>query len=134
MHEGKCKRSCVQELTRCIAVYGPSIFGTDISFLIINDTRMANIYLTPNYTIALGITDAYNGTSLRDHQPVSPTILQYPFFSATSLSSNSSLIYVYHQVNETFMGEMTYDTAKNAWASEPVHIPFFQNGTSIAKL
>lgn len=95
---------------------------------------MTNIYLTPDYTIVMKITDAYNDTSLRDHQSVSPTILQYPFFSATSLSSNSSLIYVYYQVNETFMGEMTYDTAKNAWASEPVHISFLQNGTSTVKL
>lgn len=52
-------------------------------------------------------------------------IIPYPYFSATSLISNSTWIFLYYQLNETFMGEIVYNTINDKWGSQSTHIQIF---------
>ena len=102
------------------------------------ENKTAIIFLQSNNTISLMIADTYKGTAPNKHnmslennhynrqnQTSCTTILPFSYFSATSLISNSTLIYMYYQLNETCIGEIIYNTSKGTWGSEPAHISFF---------
>ena len=83
--------------------------------VLLAESKTAIVFLQPNKTLALEITDTYKGVldTNNPNQTSLSTILPFKYFSATSLISNSTLVYMYSQINETFMGEITYDTVKN---------------------
>lgn len=113
------------------AVYWPTLIGTDIFVLPLAENKTAIAFLQPDNTIALSVSNAtrvtYNNRAAATNlnETSQSTILPFGYFSATSLISNSTLIYFYYQLNDTFMGEITYNTIEGTWASEPAHISVF---------
>lgn len=122
---------CAQNLNAGSEIFGSSLMGTDIFMLLLAESKTAIVFLHSNQSIALDITETtvatYNNTVIGSgpNQTSCPTTLPFSYFSATSLASNSTLIYMYYQLNDTFMGEIIYNTIERTWASEPAHLPFF---------
>jgi len=52
-------------------------------------------------------------------------LLDKPFIQFFSAISNFTMIYIYYQLNDTFMNKIIYNTIESTWASEPAHISFF---------
>ncbi|CAD6591448.1 MAG: hypothetical protein ASARMPREDX12_005172 [Alectoria sarmentosa] len=102
--------------------YPPNFDRTvDIVSFAFSQDNMALVYLNSNNTIAMDIGDVDTGLSSVDAPPL-PATVPFRHIGATS-GGNSSVIYVYYQVNETHLGEISFDNDNGVWSAQPVFVP-----------
>ena len=94
----------------------------DIVSFAFSQDNMALIYLNSNNTIAMDIGDVDTGLSSVDPPPL-PATVPFRYIGATSGGANSSVVYVYYQVNETHFGEISFDNDNGVWSAQPVFVP-----------
>ncbi|MCJ1471659.1 hypothetical protein MMC13_000299 [Lambiella insularis] len=96
---------------------------TDLSLFLLPNSQLALVSLLANSYITLftGLV----GASLTKGPFVSPAPISATttHMSATSLLSNSTLIYFYYQANASALAEISFDTESGSWAQEPTFIP-----------
>ncbi|MCJ1242397.1 hypothetical protein MMC14_010405 [Varicellaria rhodocarpa] len=97
----------------------PSIFDsllvTDLSLLLLPADKQALVTVLANNTLAIFLG---NVASPPDNWPyIAPTPLpaSTSLFGATSLTQNSTMVYVYYQENGTAIAEMAFDTSDRTW-------------------
>ena len=118
---------CERKLISVLESYGPSLIGTDVFIVSLTESQNAIVFLEPNSTIALGIKDVHDRPwNTTNHTQTSTSVtIPFRYFTATSLISNSTSIYIYYQFSETSIGEIIYDTLNRKWGQVPAQIPFF---------
>ncbi|KAL9629540.1 MAG: hypothetical protein Q9164_006836 [Protoblastenia rupestris] len=131
------------ELTMMI-VYGPAEAGTDIPMVMLANNITAFAFLSTDYKVILVFVkpgDPYLDTrGASCMQPVNsygncpstgyeslaltPIAIPFPHFSiaSSSLSTNSTIVDLYYQENDTTLAEISYDMAEKEWSQETVFI------------
>lgn len=104
--------------------FGVSPIGTDISSVTVANNKTALVYLQPNNTIGMTFVDAYPDikSSVPNFDTSWPTILPFRRFSGTAFDTDPTIIYIYYQVNDTIITEVSYNTINRAWALSPTYI------------
>lgn len=93
--------------------------STDLATFLLPNDQLALVSLLTNNSIAL-----YTGkvaAPLSKGPFVWPEVISTAHIAATSLTSNSSLIYVYYQANASALGEVIFDTSSETW-TKPMYI------------
>ena len=109
--------------SRTVAInYSPS---DELHLIQLPEGNTALLFMTNRSVIAITL-EYYTGQigkpSSGPHITSSITT-PYSHFSATVLLKNSSTVYVYYQVNETALGEISFDLNNYTWTTEASLIP-----------
>ncbi|MCJ1395582.1 hypothetical protein MMC18_008468 [Xylographa bjoerkii] len=109
-------------------LYYNNSFSTDVSLIQLPNNNSAIVYLQPNNTNSLifstpGYYAPTNEAGIdwdkAGSQTSSPFPLSGQHFCATACSSNSTVVCIYYQTNDTSLAEISYDPVSQQWASEP---------------
>ncbi|MCJ1403625.1 hypothetical protein MMC11_006848 [Xylographa trunciseda] len=96
---------------------------TDLSLFLLPNSQLALVSLLANSSIALFIGAVGGPLTKGPFISPSPISITTTHLSATSLLSNSTLIYFYYQANASALAEISFDTASESWAQQPAFIP-----------
>ncbi|MCJ1290002.1 hypothetical protein MMC34_001537 [Xylographa carneopallida] len=106
----------------------------EVNLVVVDELALAIVSLLPNQTITSSIINPYipppmmspyqtvESSRYYGHSSSWSTQIPFDHISATSLSGNATLIYVYYQANDSSLAEIYYDTANAFWPSVPTYI------------
>ncbi|MCJ1322270.1 hypothetical protein MMC15_007618 [Xylographa vitiligo] len=95
---------------------------TDLSLFLLPNSQLALVSLLANNSIALFVGSVGGPLTRGPFISPSPISTTTTHLSATSLLSNSTLIYFYYQANASALAEIFFDTDNESWAQQPAFI------------
>ena len=92
--------------------------ATDIISLVYSWLNPIAVYINANNGIVVASTETFGGLDDVTPPSVSMTVL-FRHIGAVAGEDNSTLIYLYYQMNETHFGETIYNQNTQAWSAQP---------------